>query len=40
MRVGAFLGGGGVERANIEWYVVDCARWGRGVICVTKIPRC
>ena len=44
MRGGAFFfeGGrsrGGVERANRRRYVVDCARWGRGVIRVTKRKR-
>jgi len=39
MRVGAFLGGGVVERANSRRCVVECARWGRGVTRVTKIPR-
>ena len=34
-----FLGGGRVERANSRRYVVDCARWGRGVICVAKCKR-
>ena len=38
MRVGAFLGGGGVERANHGRYLVDCSRRGRGYPC-DKIPR-